>query len=233
MYAAFRLAVLSIPDVVMALISDLQTVVPAALISYCFPLPIVTSLWISFGQWLTAKRRTGAMVYIFSVFTYAIARMTPLPFGQAAILGGIIAPACYGLLFISFGVARMLRTPYGSYWQRNYMTRSNQLKRWVEGAVGACVGGITGATLGVLLGYFLIILLYSAMFLVAHSFQVQANLQIVDLTVYGVGFLGSTLGLLTGLRLINWQRCSERFLISLIIYFSFVATTIKRLLKTS
>lgn len=217
----------------MALISQIQAIVPATFISYCFPLPIVTSLWVSFGQWLTAKRRTAAMVYVFSVFTYAVARTTALPLSQAAIVGGIIAPALYGLLFIGFGIARTLRMPYGHHWQRRYLTRSHQLKRWVEGVLGACIGGITGATIGVLLGYLLIVFVYSLMFLLAHSFQVQANLQLVDFSVYGIGFIGSTLGFLTGVGFINWQRFSERSLICLVIYVSFIAMMIKRTLRVS
>lgn len=217
----------------MALISQIQSFVPAALISYCFPLPIVTSLWISFGQWLTAKRRTAAMVYAFSVFTYAVARTTTLPPSQAATIGGIIAPALYGLLFIGLGIARALRSPYGHHWQKHYIARSHQLKRWVEGVLGACVGGITGATIGVLLGYFLILFVYSVMFLLAHSFQVQKNLQLVDLTIYGSGSLGVTLGLLTGLGFINWQRLNERSLICLVIYFSFIKTMIRRTFRAS
>ncbi|NJO79535.1 MAG: hypothetical protein HC827_14140 [Cyanobacteria bacterium RM1_2_2] len=138
----------------MALISQIQTVVPAALIGYCFPLLIVTSLWVSFGQWLTAKRRTAAIVYVFSVFTYAIAKTTALPLSQAATVGGIIAPTLYGLLFIGFGIARTLRQPYGHHWQRSYIRRSKQLKRWMDGVFGACIGGIAGATIGVLVGYF-------------------------------------------------------------------------------
>jgi hypothetical protein len=134
-----------------------------------------------------------------------------VPLSQAATVSGTIAPALYGLLFISFGIARTLRTPYGGHWQRSCV-QPRQLKRWIEGVIGACIGGITGATFGVLLGYLLILLVYGFMCLMAHSFQTQTNLQLVDLTIYRIGFLGSTIGLLTGLGLINWQCFNERII---------------------
>jgi hypothetical protein len=212
----------------MALISQIQTLVPAAFISYGFPLPIVVSLWVSFGQWLRNKRRAAAVVYIFSILTGAIAQTTPLSLSQAATVGGILAPTLYSLLFIGFGIARALRTPYGHQWQRSYMKRSTQLKRWVEGMLGACIGGVTGATIGILLGYFLILVAYTATFLIAHSFRFRVDFQVIDLTIYGIGTLGAVLGLLTGLGFINWQRLSEKLVIYLVIYFSFIATVIKR-----
>lgn len=213
----------------MALIHYLQTILPANCISYVFPLLIVVALWISCGDWFSAKYRTGAMVYVLSVFTDAIAR-TSLPLGHAAVVGGIVAPATYGLLFVGIRIIRILRTPYGSL-RPQELNRPNGLKPWSKGLIGGCVGGIIGTAWGISLGYFLLSILPLLKPSYTYSFVLQASFEELDQFVILMFLLGSGTGFLMGLGSINPERSRQKALIYLSIYCLFFSNTLRKVLR--
>lgn len=218
----------------MSLIEQIRSIVPLSVISYLCPLLIVGCFLISFRPWLHAKEYVLLSIYTLSVFTYAVIRTATGDVELAAIVGGILAPTLYSVLFIGVGVLRVLRMPYShrTMLPAPAQPRPNRLRQFLKGAVGGCVGAVTGSTLGVLLSLCLLIitfLLASGLNIVWHY---NRGVQyIVDSIVFISGLIGIGLGLLAGLGCFNPRRLGDRLLIHLTIHLFVVNSILKRILK--
>lgn len=217
----------------MILLEQLQLNVPSAVIAYFFPLLIVGCFLISFRPWLHAKWYVVVSVYVLSIVTYTIARSASQP-ADAALIGGILAPALYSFLFVCFGLVRALRVPYGYRMQHSVRSirRPNQMLRLVKGAVGGCAGGITGSSLGVLFSFLLIILfpLFSS-----HQFfswqYIKTFPNLINGNILIFGTTGTSLGALTGWGCINQKQLGDKILIGLTILAFVIVAALKRILK--
>lgn len=218
----------------MPLIEPLQSIVPLPIISYFGPLLIVGCFLISFRDWLQAKRAVALSVYMLAVFTHGIIQTVTGNVELAALVGGILAPALYGILFVGLGIVRILQAPYGHRNALQPVTDSHQTRsiRFLKGVIGGWVGGVTGATLGALLSISLLVitsLLASGLNLdwyYSHKVQHIVN-QIVVLS----GFVGFSFGILNGWGYLNLKRLGDKLIVHLTIYIFVVFTLLKRIFR--
>ncbi|WNZ23718.1 hypothetical protein HJG54_13225 [Leptolyngbya sp. NK1-12] len=213
----------------MSLLDHLQHL-PAPLITYLGPALIVGCFLFSFGHWLHAKWYVAITIYLLSGFTNLIAGTVTKDPAQTALVGGILAPALYSLLFVCFGVIRVLRMPYGRINVSATPKRSrNGLMRLLKGTIWGCVGGVTGSSLGALFSIFLLFLAL----LVTPGFNInwhnnQGIEKIVDGSITIFGSVGSSLGVLTGWGFCNIKQLSNRVLIRSSIHVFIVLTVLRR-----
>lgn len=218
----------------MPLIEQIRSFVPLSVIGYCCPLLIVGCFLISFRHWLHAKGYVLISIYALSVFTYVVIQTATGDAELSALVGGILAPTLYSVLFVCFGVLRVLRMPYSHriVSRPSVQFGSNKLTRFLKGAMGGCVGGVTGSTLGALLSIGLLIvtsLLASGLNL---SWYYNRGVQhIVDNIVFVSGFIGIGLGLLAGWGCFNLKQLGDKLIIHITIYLFVTASMLKRIFK--
>lgn len=216
----------------MLLLDQLQSTVPPVVIGSCGPLLIVSCFIVSFWHWLHAKWYVAVAVYTLSTFTYVIARAISPDLMQAALVGGILAPAFYGCLFVGFGVFRLLRKPYGYGIFQRSVSRQSRSIRLLKSMIGGCVGGVTGSTLGGLFSFLLVILFSLPSSSATLTFPDSAKLQpIVDSSVLFFGIVGISLGGLAGWGYLNQKQLSDQILISLTIQIFVLHSFLKRVLN--
>ncbi|MBW4467424.1 MAG: hypothetical protein KME07_18515 [Pegethrix bostrychoides GSE-TBD4-15B] len=215
----------------MPLIEPIRDLLPLPVLSYFCPLLIIGSLLISFGHWLYAKGYIAIAVYSLSIFTHSLMRATVASAEQAAIIGGFLAPAVYGLGFVCFGAVRALRLPYGRTAPVR-IQRRGRLQQLMASAIGGGVGIVTGASLGAVAGL--------ALFLVAPLLALNANLgwqveqslpRVLAWNIELFGIVGFVLGLLSGWGLFNFKHLGDRILIYVTIQGFVAASAGRRLLK--
>jgi hypothetical protein len=216
----------------MSLLEHLQAHLPTPIISHLCPLLIVGCFLLSFGHWLHAKWYVALTIYVLSGFTNVVTRTVTGDLEQAALVGGILAPALYGLLFVCFGALRVLRMPYGRINLSTAAIRpGNRLIRFLKGTIWGCVGGVTGSSLGALFSIFLLFLAL----LVTPGFNInwqnnQGVERIVDSSIMIFGSVGSGLGILTGWGVFNIKHLSNRILIRSSIHIFILLSMLKRFL---
>jgi hypothetical protein len=208
---------------------------PDPVLLYLCPLLIIGCLLISFRHWLRAKGGAGLLVYLslylLSLFTYAVAKKG-IGLELAAPIGGIVAPALYGLLYVCFEVIRGLRAPYG-YRSLAYL-RTRPSSRWrqiLKSSFGSCVGAITGSSLGVLFGMLLfgLSLVIADVNLSWQNQQInQTGLSLVEWSTALFGLSGMLAGGLAGWGCFNYRRLGDRLLIYLTIHGFLVAAVVRR-----
>jgi hypothetical protein len=215
----------------MSLLDHFQTLPPA--FSQLLPLLIIGCFLLSFHHWLPIKWYTVILIYGLSSFTWAVGKAIIHDAKLAALLGEIIVPACFSILFIGFGVLRRLQMPYGyGMILRPARIHSSKLVRVLQGAIGACVGGVTGSTLGALFSILLLFLAFLAS--PGANFDLQAFHKIhgvIDGSIIAFGSVGTSLGGLAGWGYFNLRRLGDKFLIYLTINVFIAASVTKAIIK--
>jgi hypothetical protein len=200
--------------------------------SYYAPLLILVCFVISFRHWLHARWYASGAIYALSLLTTGIVRTVSDAAELAGLVGGILAPALYGFLFVCFGVIRVLSTPYAQQFSRRRQTPPSGAVRLIQGAVGSCVGGVTGSTLGALLSALFILLFPLPSASATLDWQyIQPYHSVIGSSVTICGFIGVSLGGLMGWGYLNQRRLNERILISLTIQLFLLLAAFKRLLQ--
>lgn len=200
--------------------------------SYAAPLLILICFGISFRHWLHAQWYAAGAIYALSLLTTATVRTVGTSAELAGLVGGILAPALYGFLFVCVGVIRVLRTPYAQQFRRRPAPPTSQLMRLMQGALGSCVGGITGSTLGVLLSALFILLFPLPSASATLDWQyIQPYHSVISSSVTICSLVGILLGGLMGWGYLNQRQLNERILISLTIQLFLLLAAIKRFLR--
>lgn len=218
----------------MPLVEQLQSIVPLPIISYFGPLLIVGCFLISFRDWLQAKRAVALSVYVLAVFTHSVIQTVTGNAELAALVGGILAPTLYGILFVCLGIVRILQVPYSHRhaFQQMVYFQPNRSVRFLKGAIGGCVGGVTGSTLGALLSISLLMvtsLLASGLNL---SWNYSQNVQhIVNKIVLLSGFIGCSFGALNGWGYLSLKYLGDKLIVHLTIYIFVIIAILKQFFR--
>jgi hypothetical protein len=212
---------------------------PHPALLYFYPLLIIGCVLISFRHWLRARGWMMTLVcgslYLLTLLTHAVTRRVTGP-ELAILLGGMVSPALYALLYVCFEIVRGLRAPYG-HRSSAYLGTKRIRSKWhqvLKSTFGGCVGGVTGSSLGVLVG----ILLFVISPLVAPLMALDVNLswqinqtvqRLVEWSTALFGLLGMLAGGLAGWGCFNYRRVGDKLLIYLTIHGFLVASIVKRL----
>lgn len=214
----------------MPLIEPIRIVLLPVL-SYLCPLLIIGCFLVSFGHWVNAKGYTALTIYSLSIFTHALIKALAVSAEQAALIGGIIAPALYGLFFVGLGAVRSLRIPYGRSILPVQPKRQGRAQQLITSTLGGCVGSVTGSSLGAVVGLVL--------FIVAPVLALDANLswqthQIPWILAWSVGLFGTVgllLGVLVGWGAVNLKQLGDWVLIYITIQGFLAFSAGRRLLR--
>jgi hypothetical protein len=186
---------------------------------------------ISFRPWFYARWYIAVAIFGLSRFTYLVLKATTVDVDLAALIGSILAPALFSLLFICLGALRALYLPYGRSLRPTRLHSSRLMRLW-QSAVAGCAGGVTGSTLGAL---FSILLLFLA-FLVSPN--LRFNLQsihrvhhVVDGSIIVCGSVGTGLGALVGWGKFSTRQWGDKILIYLAIHAFILCSVYRFILK--
>lgn len=214
----------------MLLLQQVRSILALPGFNFLGPGLILVCFLVSFRHWLHAKWYAAGAIYALSLLTYAVVQRATQQPDWSALLGGILAPAFYSVLFVCCGIVRILRSPYGFRLSSARPAAPRGWPRLLRGAIGGCVGGVTGAALGIMFSFGLILLfpLPSSGFSLSWQ-SVQTFDSLVRSSVLFGGAIGIGLGLLTGWGYLNQKQLGDRLLVYLTIHCFLVVTLLKRL----
>ncbi len=202
--------------------------------SYLAPLLIIGCFLISFRYWLDGKWYVAAAIYGLSIFTAAVVQTVSHSAELAAVVGGVLAPTLYSLIFLCLGIIRVLHSPYGKWFSSLNRSRpANPGIRLLQGAIGGLIGGMTGSTMGGLLSVLLLLLFPLASPGFSFDWHRISNFHtFINHIILFCGGAGISLGIMTGYGLINQKQVGDRLLIGLAIHLYVLISLLKQMLRS-